>query len=84
MDARQSRLEKRFDTLEQKVSDLDEVQAKAVLHQELEIIPKLQLVYENQLLLIDTKADKADIDALREDLDIQKSRIDAIAEFSRR
>ena len=70
--------------LKQKVSDLDQVQAMAVLHQETDIIPKLQLIHENQILLLSTKADKAEVEALWEELSVQKTRIDALAELVRR
>ena len=73
-------LETRMGGLEQKVSDMDEVLAKTALVQENEVIPKLQLVLENQAMIIETCAKKGDVDALREDLGLQKFRIDVITD----
>ena len=75
-----SGLEQRFDSLEQKVNDMDEVLTKTALRQETMVIPKLQVLYENQVTLIQTTAKKEDVDALREDLGLQKYRIDVITD----
>ena len=66
--------------LKKQVSDIDQRLRKVELTQENTIMDTLKLILENQSLLIETTAKKEDVEALREELGIQKFKLQAVTE----
>ena len=73
-------IDSRIDSLEKQVTGIDTRLRSVEVTVENNIADTLKLILENQAMLIETCAKKEDVDALREDLGLQKFRIDVITD----
>ena len=80
MDSRLDTMDARLDTMDARLNQVEHDTTWIRLEIENQIEPNQKVIFEHQSLLIETTAKKEDVEALREELGIQKFKLQAVTE----
>ncbi|MBQ9412154.1 MAG: hypothetical protein IJU29_03535 [Oscillospiraceae bacterium] len=80
INARLDSMDARFDSMDARLTRVEDDVRWTRIEIENRINPTIQLLLEHQQLLSETCAKKENLDELREDLSLQKFRLDVVAE----